>query len=1087
VSILRFESEEALRFGITSGLVPEGVLAAAARTWRDETGAILVAPARAVPARAMERLVAAGVGRLDASAVSPSAASVRCWAEIVGLARARDVDADVGRVLFVVPEDAAFVDVAGELIRLGCDRIEWRSTSAGFLLRASEPPYYSILRATDPTRRVRAYAQAPRGQDSVWVEIGWEHPLARFLRPEAGSLLLVSPADAGADACGASFTTVSEGPFEDVYTLVDLSVPAGGERREHPAGEAPRLRVTLRLARAASIDAPSLWVIRDDAVRKIERLLASLPEEDARSLLFSVCRDGDVTMVVVRLRPGARSNVEIDDEAYRAHSSIANLFLPCDATLEPPLRRDHVRDMLAPNADDVVWLRPLDGGRFQVERVADDAFHPLSDWVEYVIDTSAAALIPWVKSATFDFDAFVGADPAETGRRVEPEEPQTPRRAERAEPGPPQATTRAPSDLTRRERALRERAPERPTLTAARVHASAAAEQLAAIEKEFFALDAPAGDPVRSALWERMAALNTSLRRAHDAALCWARVAWEVASGEHNPAVAAWREAERALVGGVSAETLLAQKDPSRAHVRALAVELVHGGDPALRKRAQEASLWLDRHDHLLDVRTAWLARVAVASLVGGDRLGLARARDRLLSKIQRGLSFERDVPSFMRRAGAGRDAAQVELLARRLDGLLETFERTRRKRSATEADPKLTGAYVRFVVAYGAARLGRNERALELRDAALKVLPKDPVHDLLSRGYVARIAQALEGLPPEMPLPPEVSAGLNGLSRLDRYKVDRVRQWSKILEPQERLDPIMAFQRGEADPRGPELAALRGETDRTVVEERVAAIMAKARTSAPEERARLYDGVMDFFPMISHARALGHLEALVANVDDVQPIRRVQLYEEALMLAGLFGDEGLARRIFDVLEPIVAAVGPDDAAAIAPLASGMLRTLRRFGLREEAQRLLGALQQAARGRAAAHLVARLHTAAALAYLGEMERARPVFEDSLATLAGELPLPDRLKVTRALAWALGAAPLEYAVAGLDELPNRLEVVTDSFNTNSHLCLSVLDFMEALVLGYASDDLAIDHVARRFLDEDEYLVRRRIHRDLAMRE
>jgi len=1086
LSVLRFESEEALRFSITSGLVPEDVLRAPARTWRDETGGIVVAPARAVPAEAMKRLAAAGIGRLGAGVTSPSAADVRCWAEIVGLVRARETDVDLAQVLFLVPNGAAFVELAGELLRLGCDRLEWRSTPQGFLLRASEPPYYTLLRATDSETGVRAFVQAPRGQDWVWVEIGWEHPFARFLRPEPGSILLVSPAGARESSRGASFTLVADGTYEDVYSLVDLSVPAGGERRELSPGEPPRLRVSLRLTRAASLDAPSLWVIREDAAKKIERLVTSLPEKDVRALLFSACREGDATIMVLRMRAGARTTLEIDGEDYREHSSIANLFLPCGATLEPPLRRERVRDLLVPNPDDVVWLRPLDGGRFQVERVADEAFRPLSDWVEYVIDTNASALVPWVKAATFDFAAFVGVDLTEVYQPYEPARPEP--AAPPASPRPPtRVATPATATTTRntpRGRAARERTPERVTLTAAQVASSAAAERLAAVEKEFLALDASLDDPARVALWERMASLNRSLGRAHDASLCWVRVAWEVPPGERHPVLDAWRDAERALVEGASAATLLALERPTREHVRALAVELVHGGDPVLRERAPEASLWLDRHAHDLDVRTEWLARVALAHLVGGDRLGLARARDRLLARVHRGLSLERDVPSFVRRAGAGRDAAQTDLIARRLDGLVEAFEKTKRKRSVTEADPRLTGAYVRFVVAYGAARLGRIDRAVELRDAAVKALPRDPIHDLLSRGYVARIAQAIEGLPPQTPLPPEVSAGLNTLARLDRYKVDRVRQCSKVLEPQERLDPIMAFQRGEADPLGPEFAELRGETERAVVEERVAAILAKARASDPEERARLYDGAMDFFPMISREQAIAHLEALVGNVGDVPPIRRVQLYEEALMLAGLLGEERLARNVFGMLEPIVGAVGPDDAAEIAPLASGMLRTLRRFGLRDEARRLLGALQQAAHGDGTPHLVARLHTAAALAYLGEMDRARPVFEEALTVLAGELPMPARLQITRTLARALGAAPLEYALAGLDELPKRLDVVTDSFNTNSHVCLSVLDFMEALVLGYVSDDLAIDHVARRFLDEDEYLVRRRIHRDLS---
>jgi tetratricopeptide (TPR) repeat protein len=1095
VSVLRFANEESLRFSITSGIVPETMLGGAARTWRDAEGGILMAPAKAVPPDTMKKLTAAGVERMPASSDSDKAATVGCWAEALGVVRTGEIEQNVGQVLFVVREGASLVELAGELLRLGCDRLEWRTTSIGHLLRAASPPYYSLLRAVDAhvnSGAIRAYVPSPKGQDRVWVEVGCEHPLARFLRPEAKSVLLVSGGSNGSKVGRASeFVAIAEGDFRDIYSLVDLAVPGGKDAfREHPAAEVPRLEVTLRLARAASIEAPQLWVIREDAVPKIERLLSSLPEEIARGLLFSACREageGDRTVVVVRARPGTRSNVEIDGEAYRAHPSIANLFMPCDATLEPPLRRDRVRDLLTPDADDVVWLRPTSGGSFQVERAPDAAFLPLSDWVEYVIDSNAAVLVPWVRSCTFDFDAFVGVDPAASARREELDEPDAPRRrARRAaepEPAPAARATRAAT------RVAPVQAPVRATISAARIDTNRAAEDLAKTEKAFLELDVAADDPQRSELWANMAPLNAELRRKEDAALCWARVVWEVSSddendGEPHPAKEAWLAAEKHVSHASSAKTLLALDEPSRDHVRALAVMLLTNAEPGLRELTHDATLWLDRHDGHLDVRTAWLARVSLSELVGGDRLGLARARDRLLSKIHSGLSLERDVPSFMRRAGANRDAAQVELLANKLESLVDLLDKTRRKRSATEADPKLTGAYVRFVVAYGAARLGRIERAGELREAALKVLPKgDAVHGLLSRAYTARIQHALEGLPAETPLPAEISSSLNELAKLDRYKVDRVRQCSKVLEPHERLDPIMAFQRGEADPRGPEFAELRGAAEPSVIEKGVLAIMTKAKASAADERARLYDGVMDFFPAIAHERAIAHLETILGSVNDVPVPRRVQLLEEALMLAGHLGEEGLARKIFAVLEPLVAGVGPDGAAEIAPIAAGMLRTLRRFGLREEAQRLLGALQAAAKGKATAHLIARLHTAAALAYIGEIDRARPVFEEALTVLQGDLPMPERLQLTRALARALGTAPLAYAVAGLDQIQKKLEVVTDSFNTNSHVCLSVVDFMESLVLGYASEDLAVDPIARRFLDDDEYLVRRRIHRDL----
>jgi len=42
---------------------------------------------------------------------------------------------------------------------------------------------------------------------------------------------------------------------------------------------------------------------------------------------------------------------------------------------------------------------------------------------------------------------------------------------------------------------------------------------------------------------------------------------------------------------------------------------------------------------------------------------------------------------------------------------------------------------------------------------------------------------------------------------------------------------------------------------------------------------------------------------------------------------------------------------------------------------------------------------------------------------------------------------------------------------------------VLHFVESLVLGLSSDDLAFGDAGRRFVEDDEHLLRRRLHRDL----
>jgi hypothetical protein len=89
----------------------------------------------------------------------------------------------------------------------------------------------------------------------------------------------------------------------------------------------------------------------------------------------------------------------------------------------------------------------------------------------------------------------------------------------------------------------------------------------------------------------------------------------------------------------------------------------------------------------------------------------------------------------------------------------------------------------------------------------------------------------------------------------------------------------------------------------------------------------------------------------------------------------------------------------------------------------------------------------------------------------------------RLPLVRALALAYSQAPLANALGGITELANMLKDISDSYGTNSHYCLSVLDFIESLVLGITSDDLALGEAGRRFVEDDEHLIRRRLHRDL----
>ncbi|HZI12109.1 MAG TPA: hypothetical protein VE153_17115 [Myxococcus sp.] len=1087
MSTLVFPTLEALQLALTSGRIPAEVQAAPARYQRTAEGAFHVTPEVALRKAALEELSALGIRALKGG--SDDGAPVLCWAELVPARRVPLDGAPTGPVLFLPADVDAVLPLAGEMLRLGCDRQEvclsarGRGNGQRALLRTMGPPYFTLTAALDGTGGLRAFAPAVPGQLSVWVEVGFTHPLARTLTPAPGTLLLIPG--------GGGWLTAQDGPWTDLYQLTDLRLPEPAEDWT-PRPPKQRLEVPLRLTRAARTEPASLWVLRENAVAQVESLVQTLPEALLAQLRFAVAGTPEAPCIVLRARPGRERPPELglSATAYAPLPQLADLFLPCDGLLEPPVRRDRLRALLVPERDTVTWLHPTGNGAFRAERLPESAFQPLDAWVEYVVDSAAAALQPWVKGATFDFDAFEAADGewqaatgAARGPKDEDDEKSKASRRNRRDTAAPLATPAAPPPIT----AVRAPAAAAPASTRMApltpTQLNAAEEELTKVEKTFLALEAPADAPERQRLWVRMAELNGQLGRRRDAGLCWTRALWDTAGSEAAELAARWAEAE-----GGTAE-LLSRATPSGDEVRALASSLVRAvlvpggaapGDAAALQR------WLDRHDAELDVRALWLARASLDRLVGGDPLGLARAGDRLLAMLQRGLSLSRDVPRFLR---GGTDAAHAPKVVAQLEALLDRFERTSRRRSSIEAAPALTQAYVRFVFACGLARLGQADRARALAAESTGALDtKDPIHGFLARAYGARVAQALEGLPPETPLPPDIAAELNALVTFARYKVDRLRQSSALLEPSERLDPARAYGRGARDLRGEEFAALRDIKDAGRVAAEVESLTAKATAPklAVAERQRLLGGVLDTLPRLSPARALPLLDRLVAALEDLPGEVQAQLLGDALTLAALFGRADRATALAGRLRKALAALPPESPAWGQGLLGMSLRGLRRVGLSREAAELVntaGGLLT----RPKTPLPAQLGVAAGLAMLGRPGEAYPVFDKAFEALAaGKGTLPERLALTRSLAGALAYAPVEAALPGLAKLSEGLPSVTDSYNTNSHFCLSVVELADALVLGHVEVAQGTGERARSWLDEDEFLVRRRVHRELEER-
>ncbi|MGN6109780.1 MAG: hypothetical protein ACTHU0_32025, partial [Kofleriaceae bacterium] len=690
---------------------------------------------------------------------------------------------------------------------------------------------------------------------------------------------------------------------------------------------------------------------------------------------------------------------------------------------------------------------------------------------------------PWLRATTFDFAPFVSTGLEWAQRpRVEPPapaaEPRPRSRRRERDPAPVQLVAAVADDAP----AAPPRDPRREE--PARVEAVALDAELVALENAFVELDAPADAPERLQLLEQLGRAYLRLGRRRDAGLCFARAVWELSGPAADARLDGWLAAELGKTAPAAAlAAAIALSEPTGDDVRRVAALAARAG-AAVAPQAHQIVRWLDDHDAELDARSLWLARIGLARLAGGDPLGLATARDRILARLAGGLPVERELPSFLRFAGrsGALGNASGEQLGTALDKLADKIRTTRRKRSPVEAPPAHTGAYVGFQLAHGFARIGQHDRARTLAadaQAALASVIGDPVHAYLAGAFAARIDQAIAGLPPETPLPEPLGAQLAALDRVGRYKVDRLREASRILEPVERPDAIGAFSKRQHDARGPEFAALRAMVDLAQRAAEVARLVALAATSEEDDRARLLDGCFDVLLELPESRSVPLLTRAVPVIATLPEPRRAVLYAEALVVAGHFGRTEL---IPALLASLGGAVRVVPGAELDRVLDQSLRALRRIGLRNEIAELLADVEHALAADST-HLRARLALAGGLAFLGATERALPILDQARSALGETMILSARLELTRALAQAYAQAPLGHALGGITELAAQLRDVTDSFGTNSHYCLSVLHFVESLVLGITSDDLALGEVGRRFVEDDEHLIRRRLHRDL----
>lgn len=1106
--IFHFPNLDTLRLAMTSGEVPAEVSGGPVRASFADDGSLHVEPETAVP-RAMPK----ALKRLGVAVVRSHSDGVAveclCWAQLFPLVREPGpVPAGQTPVLFELPEAGRLPILVSEMLRLGNDRQSFRyladeAEQSAVLLRVIGPPYYSLLQALD-----REDSTAPRvyleRAAHIWVEIGYTHPLLEMMRPPTGQLLLLR---APRDWC-----LLVDAPFRDIYEILDFPLAAAPLYwQDRPAQQ--RLQVPLRLTAGGIADPEELWVLRDNPLAQLEAFVREASDQLLARLSFAVAEDGDRQTVVLRVRPARQPPpvLTLEAQAFRPYLKLPNLFVPRGRLLQPQLRRDAVRRLLAHDPDQITWLWPQADGTFTPESLPDSAFRPLSDWVDYVFSRERVGLQGWIDATLFEFERFICNDePRPRDREPKEKAPREVRpRSQKpaAEPAPEMALRAAPQPRP----AAGDDEELDPLATLPARTPTELQQRQQALEKQFLNLDGPIDAPERQALWPELAAVYAAQNNLSDATICWSNALWED-SDDHARWVRAWyrvalqEQGEQPL--DQQLRRILTSKKPAPADGRLVAAAVMH----AAQQESPEAAVvqllgplqhFLQQHETLLPVRVVWLAALSFCQLAHGDVLALARTRDRLLERLFRqGLTVDLDLPSFLRFTGdklSDRFRAFRDWLQALPTRVQHWLNKVTRKIEAQEGHSTL--AYAQLMLAFGFARLGDAEQSRQLHEAAWDHLSEqEQVHKCLLAAFDYRIDQALQGQPASGPLPADQIDRLQQLEREPRYVVDRLRQHSRILEPHEKIDPYRAWRGRYGDELSQSLALLPDLHDSAQLQSAVADLFEKhGRRGAVAKRnhARILIAALELGPRIGQTFALPLLnEVSAALLHLTEMFEKANLLEKALFAAAHFDQPQYVHALVDHFQQLLASrQGQLDLRDLDTLAGQSFRGLRKLGLHEAIHRLLSQLSDAllqgetmAARRADRQwpkiLSSLLTVAAGWYYFGGNEQAQPILEEArLLLYKGELSHQEKTRLACAYVTTLGQAPVDVALHGIEEMFTRLQGVHDNFMTSLYYSLSQLDVIEAVVLAIVTEDFALGSQARRWLDEDEYLVRRRIHQDL----
>jgi hypothetical protein len=348
---------------------------------------------------------------------------------------------------------------------------------------------------------------------------------------------------------------------------------------------------------------------------------------------------------------------------------------------------------------------------------------------------------------------------------------------------------------------------------------------------------------------------------------------------------------------------------------------------------------------------------------------------------------------------------------------------------------------------------------------------------------------------------------------------IDRMRKESRILEPYEAPEPYRASMRFQHPGRS-ELLQLTDVTEPKKLAERILWLYEHGvgTSTARESHCYVLHQALPLAPRVGEAFSLQLLRLVpqalardtfrVGNPPTLKEITTVrgELIERAVFLAAHFGQSEIVKSLVGVFVTLLKEESEESRQLIANVAATQcLRSMKRFGMKDSLDQFLTSLgsellkdgdivglkrKHASKPDAWARVLqSLLHLAGGWLTSGLGERATPVLNEAreqiLSPSRTRFQILDYVELAKTYLLTVGSTSCENGLERINEFFATVPAssIPNTWTGSQTYSRLHLKLVEAGVWALVSDDSALGPVGRKWLDDDEYLVRRRIHADM----